>query len=224
MSLSIKNLSVVRNNKHLISNFSYCFDEGNIYALVGNNGSGKTTLLKTLAGLLNTYRGNILLEGHDLILLSEKMKANIISFLLQQSPEQPYCTAINRIAHGLMPTFGYDFLPKDKTFLMIEDIAKKLNIYHLLHRRLSQMSGGEQRLVHIAKCLVNSSTKIVLLDEPSVYLDFTQQNNLGENLQRKAHNGQLIIFSSHDARFIERFAHKTMTIENKQIHISHNRG
>lgn len=218
--LKLKNLDIKRSQKVLVRGFCQSFDAGLVYALVGNNGAGKTTLLKTLAGLLTAPAQQIFIDGRDLNALDERERANSISFMLQHSVEQPYCTALSRVAHGLMPIFGFDFSLDRKTLGLIEEVAKRLNISHLLNRRLVNMSGGEQRLIHLAKCLVNPNTKILLLDEPSVFLDFSQQSQVGSNLRVMAQKGQLVIFSSHDAGFIERFADGVISIAGERALVS----
>lgn len=216
-NLVVSNLELSVRDKVLIKSFSLTFSPGKIYALVGDNGSGKTTLLKTLAGLNYFGPNHVLINGDDIYGLAPKNRAQIISFLMQHSPEQPYCTALSRIAHGLMPTLGYYHFLDQATCSLIELTARRLNIQHLLHRVLSKMSGGEQRLVHIAKCLISPSTKILLLDEPSVFLDFTQQANLESNLNDQKSLGRLVIFSSHDAEFIRRCADEVVRIKDCEI-------
>lgn len=220
--LLVKDLAIFRSEKSLIKPFSHHFNAGRIYALIGNNGSGKTTLLKTMAGLLNHNEGNILIENRSLKTMSLKNRASLISFLLQHSPEQPYCTAKSRIAHGLMPTLGYNYFLTKHIETEILIVARKLQIEHLLNRMLAKLSGGEQRLVHIAKCLINQNTKILLLDEPTAFLDFTQQTNLLNNLLDQAQRDRLIIFSSHDREFIKRCANYIIAINNQQIDIFNN--
>lgn len=219
--LLIKDLFVAREKNILIKEFSHQFEPGCIYAVVGNNGVGKTTFLKTLAGLTTPSSGNIFFEQVNLLTLNERDRAKIISFLLQDPPNQTYCTTLNRIAHGLMPTIGYDAFLDEHATSLIDEVAQRLNVHHLLSRRLHTLSGGEQRLVHLAKCLVNPHTKIVLLDEPSAFLDFSQQNNLGKNLKAHAQRGQIIIFSSHDAAFIKRYSDCVIEIVNQQATAAH---
>lgn len=81
-------------------------------------------------------------------------------------------------------------------------MAAQLSISHLLERRLNEMSGGEQRLVDIAKVFVDQKTSLILLDEPSVFLDFAQKKDLAKNIRMRAGRGAIIFFSSHDLDFI----------------------
>lgn len=216
MSLSVS-LEIWQNDRQLIKSFDASFLPKEICALVGNNGAGKSTLLKTIAGLLPIKRGLIRLGEQELNKMSPQSKARHISFLQQTSVTHPYCLAQSRIAHGLVPIFGCDFFIEEEQEKMIEDVAKRLNISHLLKKPLAQMSGGEERLVHLAKCLVNPHIKILLLDEPSVFLDFTQQENLVSCLKEEAKNGKTIIFSSHDRHFISQLAHRGLLIENQRL-------
>ncbi len=213
--LELCNLSVTVGKNVLVKRFSHEFKSGTIVALVGNNGSGKTTLLKTIAGLNGNQQGQVFIDKRALASLTPNLRAQYISFLLQHAPEQPYCSASGRIAHGLMPALGYHHGVDAHRQALILDMAQRLNIGHLLDRTLSKMSGGEQRLVHIAKCLINPSAKILLLDEPSVFLDFMQQTNLLRNLKDQKDRGRLVFFSSHDAAFINRAADSIVMIKER---------
>jgi len=219
VSLSLCNLTISRSHKILIHELSHDFAPGLIYALVGKNGSGKTTLLKTLAGLLHYSKNHIFVDGQDMKNLDRKNRANIISLLLQHHADGLYCTAQNRIAQGLMPIYGFDYVADASGQKRIVDIANLLHIGHLLHRMLVHMSGGEQRLTHLAKSVVNPNTRILLLDEPCVFLDFSEQNNVGRVLRNYAKEGRLVIFSSHDAAFIHSFADRVITIEDQRASI-----
>ena len=215
--LAICHLSIHMGSTILLKSFSHQFAAGQIVALVGDNGSGKTTLLKTLAGLLHEGKKTIFVDNQDINALMPKKRAQYISLLLQHAPEHPYCTARSRIAHGLIPTLGFQHFPDKKALELIEQTAANLMISHLLDRKLAHMSGGEQKLTHIAKCLINPSAQIFLLDEPSVFLDFTQQANLVRNLAQQKARGRVVIFSSHDAAFIKRAADEVMMIKDGEF-------
>jgi iron complex transport system ATP-binding protein len=215
--LIVKDLSIYVDGVVLLRSFSHQFAAKRIIALVGENGSGKTTLLKTLAGLLHHRTQQVFIDGQDMAALAPKKRAQYVSLLLQHSPEHPYCTARDRIAHGLVPSHGFQHFPTKKALELITATAADLMISHLLDRKLMHMSGGEQRLTHIAKCLINPNTQILLLDEPSVFLDFIQQENLLRTLAQQKARGRLVIFSSHDAAFIKRAADEVMMINHGQF-------
>ena len=161
IELTIKDLTLRHENRVLIERFSATFNQGEIVALVGDNGSGKTTLLHVLAGLKSSHQ-NILLNGQDIAALTSYERARLLTLLLQSLPPHPYSLAYNRIAQGLMPHLGFRLRACKESEFLIAKIAKKLNIEHLLTRAIAKMSGGEQRLVNIAKCLVNEQIKIII--------------------------------------------------------------
>ena len=212
--LVLKNISLHRQQACVLKPFSAYFNAGEIIAVVGNNGSGKSTLLQTLAGLRKDA-GQIYFDDKDSQHLSRLALAQKLSLLMQSSIVHPYALAYNRIAQGLMPHVGFCSTPDQQSSQLIEESAHKLKITHLLNKPLARMSGGEQRLVNIAKCLVNPRISIILLDEPSVYLDFSQAANLRKNLIEKAQLGALVIFASHDRELIEHCATKVLFIEQQ---------
>jgi len=188
--LKIHQLDIWQEQNHLIKNFSYDFYSQKIYALLGDNGAGKSTLLKTIVGLLVLKPQKILINGQDLKDFSRQKISTEISFLTQHSPIQPYCLGKNRISQGLIPTFGRSRLPGKRELALVSQISQELNICHLLERPLMKMSGGEQRLVHLARCLINPNFNILLLDEPTVYLDMKQKIRLIKLLKNLAKKGK----------------------------------
>lgn len=215
--INIVNLYLEINNKIILDNINIGFINNNIYALVGDNGSGKTTFFKTILGLYKQCNKNIFLDDKNLNFITNKDIAKKFSFLSQNNQSSSYCTAEYRISHGLMPLFGFDYWLLDSQKEMIKNIAKKLCIEHLLHRSINQLSGGEQRLVNIAKSLVNPYSQVIILDEPSVYLDFKQKKNLIEYLLSICSKEKIIIFSSHDQDFISNCSTKILYLKNKNI-------
>lgn len=215
-TLRTHDLGIMRLFRTILRGLTLSAYPGDIIALVGQNGAGKTTLLKTLAGLLPPHQGDIWLDGRMLSKQSILEKAKTISFLLQETPLQPFCTAKNRIAHGMMPTRGLNFFPDAEDNEEIFRISADLHITHLLDRKLSDMSGGEQRLVYLAKCLINTHSTLILLDEPTAFLDFRQRKNLREALIKKANLNKTIIFSSHNEDFIRGCATRIIKIEDQK--------
>ncbi len=212
--LVIDHLYLMRKSSLLIENFSTRIESGAIIALVGNNGSGKSTLLHTLGALLQAHSGDIKLNNQAISTIPSLERAKKIAILQQVSPIQPYCLAKNRIAHGLMPHFGFSWLAPEQLD-RIEKLAQKLNIPHLLHRPLSAMSGGEHRLIDIAKVFINNQAQLILLDEPSVFLDFSQKKVLARNMIERAANA-IVIFSSHDLDFIASAATEVVLLEKSR--------
>lgn len=214
-SLKIQNLCLKINENILVDNIICRQNEASVIALIGNNGCGKTTLLHSLAGLNENYSKNIWLDGQALSEIPLKLRAEKLVLLQQASLQKNSCLAKHRIAHGLIPFIGFDWLDRTN-YLQIINIAERLGILHLINRPLNQMSGGEQRLVEIAKTLINHQASLILLDEPSVFLDLKQKKILAQNIRALAFN-KIIIFSSHDLDFIAQCANQIWHIDKQKI-------
>ena len=216
-SLIIKDLTFEVNKKIIFNNINISLQADNIYALIGDNGSGKTTLFKSMLGLNNSSKNNIEFNNNNLNKLSTNFMANKFSFLSQENFNLTYCLVKQRMAHGLIPMYGLSPWLSDEQINLIEQVAKDLNITHLLDRSINLISGGEQRLVNIAKTLINPQCEVFLLDEPSVFLDFKQKKILINYLLKLKSSKRIIIFSSHDSDFINKCANKILLLKNNQI-------
>lgn len=213
--LSIKDLTIKRDNRILINSINYKFESKKSYAILGDNGCGKSSLFYTLVGIIKP-QGKIFIDQQELSTLTHKERANKISFLNQNPPAHDYCTAKERIAHGLLPIYGFDFFFNQDQRALVEDIAQRLGITHLLDKPLKKLSGGEHRLVSLAKCLINPNISILIFDEPSTYLDLSQQQKLIQIINEEINN-KLIIFSSHNNHFTEQVANHTLGISNYEL-------
>jgi iron complex transport system ATP-binding protein len=215
--LKVEGLTLRQGHRPLVNSLHLQGSASDIIAVIGENGAGKTSILKALAGLTAIAPRRVWLHQKDLSDTLPMERAQKISFLLQETPLQPYCLAQNRIAHGLTPFVGFQ-APTSKEFgERIHTVAHNLGIAHLLSRRLMCMSGGEQRLVYLAKTLINLKAPLILLDEPTAFLDFKQRANLQEVLLKRAQLGSLIIFSSHDEGFIRGFATRILQVKDQQV-------
>lgn len=219
-NLTIKDLTLEKHRKIVLNNISIKLEGGNIYALLGCNGAGKTTLLKSIVGLEPLATKSVLFNEIPIYELNKFTRAKKFSFLPQHSVIQLYCLAKYRIAHGLIPNFGFGTWLNENQTERIYEIANQLCIHHLLDRQINLMSGGEQRLVHIAKSMVNPNIELLLLDEPSVFLDFGQKEILAKSINNLKHPSRVIIFSSHDSSFISSCANKILSLENGDITIT----
>lgn len=216
-NISVKNLYLEVNKKLLFNNINITFSSNNIYALIGNNGCGKTTFFKSILGLKSQCNNNIFFNDKNLNNNTNNIISKNFSFLMQNEQHNYYCSAEYRIAHGLIPVFGTDYWLIDQQKDLIKQIAKNLSIEHLLHRFMNQLSGGEQRLINIAKSLVNPFVQVIILDEPSVFLDFKQKKILIDYLKSICSDKKIIIFSSHDQDFINQCATTILYLEDRQI-------
>ncbi len=171
---------------------------GELTALVGRNGSGKSTLLKAIAGLNRSGSGEILLDGTSSVDLSPEMRARTLAFVSTERMRIPNLQCRDVVAVGRAPYTDWTgrLRPADR-----EIVARSLasvNMEACADRTMDEMSDGECQRIMIARALAQS-TPIILLDEPTSFLDLPNRYELCSLLVRLAHDeGKCILFSTHE--------------------------
>lgn len=167
-------------------------------ALVGKNGAGKSTLLQTLMQRLRPLSGTVIVQGEELSQLTPKRLAQTISVVLTQRVASAYITVRELVALGRTPytSFSGKLTPADHA--IVEQALTSLSLQPLAHRAIHTLSDGEAQRAMIAKALVQQ-TPIILLDEPTAYLDYPSKVAMFMQLRRLAHReGKTILLSTHD--------------------------
>lgn len=177
-----------------ITELNFSIKEGTIVAIIGESGSGKSTLLKCIYGLLKPDDGEVLFNGKRVLGPDEQLIPGHpeMKMVTQDFSLNIYAKVYDNIASMLSNT---DITAKqEKTVRVME----QLHIDHLRDKKITQLSGGEQQRVAIAKALV-SDTKVLLLDEPFSQVDSLLKNQLRADIKRLAKEiGLTVILVSHD--------------------------
>ena len=198
----LKNVTVQYGDVPVLPNFSHQIPAGSLTTIIGENGSGKSTLLNCLAGLLPIRSGEILFEGQSLSVLSRLEMAKAISSLGQGDINVPDMPVWMRVSQGFYPHEGASFVPNAKAQKAIEDVAHEFAFHHCLHRKLGQLSGGERRRVNLARALVESRAKVIVLDEPFANIDIGHQPLVVNALKKRHQTGQTIICAIHQLHLL----------------------
>jgi len=182
-------------------------------SIVGSSGSGKSTLLNIVGGLDVPSKGCVRMDGTDLCGLSEDTLARFrrqnIGYIFQQSHLVPYLTATENV----MLAQYFHSLPDEKE---AEEALGRVGLRHRLHHRPSQLSGGEQQRVCIARALINSP-KLLLADEPTGNLDRENTRvvlELLKNIHEEEHF--TIVLVTHDP-FVADWARRLVKMEDGLI-------
>lgn len=185
-------------DKSLFSIDNIQLEKGQLYALIGANGKGKTTFLKTLVGEINPFKGEVIIDQLSQTKLSRIEKAKKVAFVTSKQQEVEFLKVIDFIRLGRTPytnLFGKLTIQDEE---IVEKVISQLNIDHLSHLFTNQISDGEKQLVAIAKSLAQE-TDIIILDEPTAFLDYSNRMIVLNLLKQVAENYQkCILFSSHD--------------------------
>jgi len=205
--LEAKNLSVAFGQSPVFSDVSLRLPTGTVTAILGPNGCGKTTLLRCLCGLLRPASGQVRLVEEpsesarpavrDLLSLPPTARASVVGYVPQDAETSFGYTAAELVLMGRSARLGLFGTPSRHDELRARDELERLGIGHLADRSISSMSGGERRLVLIARALVTEST-VLLLDEPTAHLDFRNQLLVHRILtQLTSERGIAVAFSTH---------------------------
>lgn len=177
-----------------VKNISFSINRGDIVAIIGESGSGKSTLLKCIYGLLRPDTGEVLFEERRVLGPDEQLIPGHgeMKMVTQDFSLNIYAKVYDNIASMLSNTNVA--VKQEKTL----EVMEHLHIGHLKDKKITELSGGEQQRVAIAKALV-SNIKVLLLDEPFSQVDSLLKNQLRADIKRLAkETGLTILLVSHD--------------------------
>lgn len=214
MIISLSQLSVGYTLSHpVISDINLELRSGQLACLIGENGIGKSTLLKTLTGFLPKLKGSLLLGNRDIESFSQRELARQVSIVLTQKPDVQNLTIEEIIGLGRSPYTGFFGRLRAEDRKVVDDAIATMGIEKLRGRMIQTLSDGERQKVMIAKALAQE-TPIILLDEPTAFLDFPSKAETFLSLQRMAHErDKLILLSTHDLELAVRFADSLLEVK-----------
>ena len=214
MIISLSQLSVGYSSSHpVISDISVELHSGQLVCLIGENGIGKSTLLKTLTGFLPKLKGRLLLDNRDIESFSQQELARQVSIVLTQKPDVQNLTIEEIIGLGRSPYTGFFGRLRAEDRLVVDDAIAAMGIEKLRGRMIQTLSDGERQKVMIAKALAQE-TPVILLDEPTAFLDFPSKVDTFQSLRNMAHErDKLILLSTHDLDLAVRFADSLLEVK-----------
>lgn len=198
---------------HAVDHVSFSVEQGDMLAIVGKSGSGKTTLLNLLGCIDKPSAGRVLLDGQDIHSLSDKESAKLrrqkIGYIYQDFKLLPILTAKENILLPVMLDGG------KLSTSRVQTLAEQLGIVNRLKHLPSQLSGGQQQKVAIARALINQ-TSLLLADEPTGNLDKASAQEIMDLLLDLNQAGHTIILVTHDEGFADLCPRK-ITISDGRI-------
>ena len=202
----------------VVSDINAVVRSGQLTCLTGENGIGKSTLLKTLTGFLPKLGGELLLDGREVGTFSQRELARQVSIVLTQKPDVQNLTVEEVIGLGRSPYTGFFGRFHDADRTVIADALASVGIEPLRNRMIQTLSDGERQKGMIAKALAQQ-TPVILLDEPTAFLDFPSKAETFRLLQRMAHDrDKLILLSTHDLELAVRFADCLLEVKDRSLH------
>ncbi|WP_321333423.1 ABC transporter ATP-binding protein [uncultured Bacteroides sp.] len=196
MKLEIKNASLGYQHKTILQNVSLELHTGQTICVLGRNGSGKTTLFRSLLGLLPLQSGEILLDGKNLSSWNRTQFARKVAYVPQaRSLPFPF-TVMDVVLFGRTSHLKPFASPGKEDRAIAEWCLDKLNIIHLRKRVFTQLSGGEQQMVIVARALAQQPSFLVM-DEPTSSLDFGNQIKIIRQVNELKNESLGILMATH---------------------------
>jgi iron complex transport system ATP-binding protein len=187
---------------------------GEVTALVGPNGSGKSTLLKALSGQLEPWAGAVELDGEDVYGMADKRRARRLGLLSQERESPGSLTVEDLVLHGRYPHRGFMEAVTEADREAVERAIDLAGVGHLRERELGNLSGGQKQLAWIAMTLAQE-TDVLLLDEPTTFLDLRHQLGVLETVrQLNRERGVTVGVVLHDISQAARFADNLVALRD----------
>lgn len=216
-SIKVENLSIAYEERLIVKELDIKIPKGKITTIIGANGCGKSTLLKAIGSILKPMGGTIYLNGEDIHKLTTKEIAKKMA-ILPQSPQAPSGLTVGElVSYGRFPhQKGFGKLKREDK----EIIQWALEVTKILEFEttvVDKLSGGQRRRVWIAMALAQG-TDLILLDEPTTYLDLSYQLEVLELLYNLNRNqNKTIVMVLHDLNLASRFADYMIAIRSGEI-------
>ena len=215
--IELQHLTVGYGKKAILSDINQTIESGQLVCLLGANGVGKSTILRTIAGFQPPLCGTILLNEQDMSSFSTAQRSKAISVVLTERVEVPCMNVVDLVGMGRSPYTGFfgTLTKEDKN--IVNEAIDMVGISHLATRTFDTLSDGERQKVLLAKALAQQ-TPVILLDEPTAFLDFHAKVSTLRLLLRLAHEtNKTILLSTHDVEMAIQLSDALWIVQNGEI-------
>lgn len=196
--LEIQNLTLGYGKNILLRNISAQASPGELIVIAGRNGSGKSTLIRAMTGLQKPLAGRILTDGIDIGSLPRETAARKVSIVNTDRVRIPWLKCRDLVALGRAPWTGWTGRLSDRDEEAVSEALESTGMTDFAMRSMDSMSDGECQRIMIARALAQD-TPLMVLDEPTAFLDLPGRHQITELLARlAAEKGKTVIFSTHD--------------------------
>jgi iron complex transport system ATP-binding protein len=217
-AIETKNLSLSYGDTIIIDDLNLKIPKGEISVFIGANGCGKSTLLRSIARLLKPKTGAVILDGEAIANLSTKDVAKKMA-ILPQSPAAPEgLTVLQLVKQGRYPHQSWLKQWSEEDEKKVNDALKATRLEDLRERTVDSLSGGQRQRAWIAMTLAQD-TDVILLDEPTTYLDMAHQIEILDLLfELNEKRKRTVVMVLHDLNLACRYAHNIVALKEKKLY------
>lgn len=218
MAIDVKNLTIQLNDKIILDGVTVTIPKGRVTSIIGPNGVGKSTLLKAMGKINSTYQGDILLDNVDIRSIKRKAFAQRLAILPQGMQAPADVTVRQLVDYGRFPYRSWFSSHKKEDEEIVDWAMEETQVIDLAHRQLVSLSGGERQRAWIAMALAQKP-EILLLDEPTTYLDIAHQLEVMEIVTRLNMDlGLTVIMVLHDLNQAVKYSDYLVVVKDKGIY------
>ena len=214
--ITTQRLSVAYGDTTIIENLSVTIPKGKVTALIGPNGCGKSTLLKTLSRINKPKSGEIFIEQTSLGQIKDKVLAQQLSLLPQVLVSPEGITVRKLVEYGRSPYVSHWGRLSQADKKIVEQAMTETGVLELAEQNVESLSGGQRQRAWIAMVLAQD-TEIVMLDEPTTYLDLSHQIELMELMRTMNAQGKTVIVVLHDLNQACRYCDHLVVLKRGQL-------
>lgn len=211
----INGLTIGYGKKVVANNINASIQKGELTCLLGANGVGKSTLLKTLSGFLGKLDGNISIMGKEMDTYSPKELSTTLGVVLTDKCEVRNMSVREIVGMGRSPYTSFWGALSKEDYKIVDQAIEMIGITHLSGRMVHTLSDGERQKAMIAKSLAQQ-TPIIILDEPTAFLDFPSKVEIMQLLHKLTRQaGRTVFLSTHDMELALQIADKVWIMDKK---------
>ncbi len=216
-AINISSLTIGYESKTILENINLLGDKNKMIGVFGRNGEGKSTLLKTISGLLSPISGKFNFGGIDVLNLSEKERAKLLSIVSTTQTGIGAIKVRDFVAFGRFPYTNWLGINKDKDYQEIDKAITLCKLQDFRERNYDELSDGEKQKVNIARAIAQN-TPLIILDEPTVHLDLINKVEVFKLLKDlvKNHN-KTVIISTHQLEYALQICDEVWLINEGKI-------
>ena len=216
MSIQIENLSFSYGRHQVLHDINVTIPDGTLVNVLGPNGVGKSTLFRCILGLNSGYEGTIRVNGKDMRSLNVKERAREISYIPQShAPVYDY-EVLDVVLMSTGTDLGMMRMPGKRHVERAYEALERIGIEKLAHRTYTQISGGEQQLVLIARAIAQDA-RTIIMDEPTSALDYGNTVRVLSCVRQLAREGMSVVQSTHQPDHAFLYSDRTLVINRGRV-------
>ncbi|MGQ4833727.1 MAG: ABC transporter ATP-binding protein [Candidatus Asgardarchaeia archaeon] len=212
--IKVRNLwHIYRGNVTAIKNISLDIYPGEFISIIGQNGAGKTTLVKHFNGILKPTKGFVLVKGIDTRTMKLSELSRYVGYIYQNPDDQLFADSVEEeVAFG-PKNLGW---PEEKVKETVEEVLKRLNLYHLKDEHPLSLSLGDRHRVAVAAVL-SMKPDVVILDEPTTGQDYRGSREIVNLVKELIKEGKTVIMITHDMYLVAEYSQRVIVLSQGEI-------